>query len=75
MLLAVPAIIKTAASISFELRSGSFCLAISSNCALVSLPTFSLLGSPLPFGQYQEAFLIRTAAGGVLTTNVKDLSS
>ena len=73
MLLAVPAIINTAASISFEFRSGSFCLAISSNWALVILPTFSLFCSPLPFG-IPKAFLISTAAGGVFTINVNDLS-
>jgi len=50
MLLAVPAIINTAASMSFEFRSGSFCFAISSSCALDNFPTFSLFGSPLPFG-------------------------
>ena len=47
---------------------------MSSNWVLVNLPTFSLFGSPLPFG-IPKAFLISTAAGGVFTINVNDLSS
>ena len=74
MLLAVPAMIFTAASISFAFKSGSFAFAMSSNCALVNFPTFSLLGSPLPFWIFR-AFLIKTAAGGVYTTKSNDLSS
>ena len=74
MLLAVPAIIFTAASISLAFKSGSFVLAISSSCALVNFPTFSLLGSPLPLGIF-NALRINTAAGGVLTTKSNDLSS
>jgi hypothetical protein len=57
MLLAVPAIIFTAASMSLEFKSGSFAFAISSSCALVSFPTFSLFGSPLPLVIF-KAFLI-----------------
>ena len=73
MLLAVPAIIFTAASISLAFKSVSFALAISSSWPLVNFPTFSLFGSPLPLGIF-KAFLINTAAGGGLTTKSNGLS-
>ena len=44
MLRAVPAMLCMAISRLLAFRSGIFCLAISSNCALVICPTFSRLG-------------------------------
>ena len=52
---------------SFILISAIFLIA-----ALEMVPTFSLFGSPEPFAS-PASFLIRTAAGGVLISNVKDL--
>ena len=43
MLRALPAIVRTAASMSAAVRSGIFAFAISSACARVSLPTLSAL--------------------------------
>ena len=64
MLRAVPLIMLIALSRDVQLRSGSFCFAISSTCALVSLPTLTLLGVALAVSS-PSAFLIRTGAGGV----------
>ena len=64
---------RMADSILSALRSGSFVLAISSSWSRVMEPTMSVtpLAAPLPM---PAAFLMRTAAGGVLRTKVKDLS-
>src|SRR6185436_2583838 len=74
MLRALPAIVRTAASRSAAVRSGIFVLAISSACARVSFPTFSLCGVLLPLSTF-DAFLINTVAGGVLVMKVKLLSA
>src|SRR5207237_7354911 len=71
---AVPSTILTAASRSFALRSGNFVRAISSTLARVILPTFSLFGTADPFS-IPAALRIRSAAGGVFVTNVKERSS
>ena len=73
MLRAVPAIMLTALSRLAAFRSGSFALAISSSCALVIVATLVLLGSPDP-DWILQAFLIRTAAGGVFVMKEKLLS-
>ena len=73
MLLAVPLIIFTAASIEFALRSESFVCAISLTCTEVILPTLSLLGVPDPL-IIPAAFFINSDAGGVFVMNVNDLS-
>ena len=49
MLRALPAIILTAASRSAAFRSSILVLAISSNCARVTVPTLTVFGVPLPF--------------------------
>ena len=71
---AVPSTIFIAASMSLALRSGSLVVAISRTWSLVSLPTFSLCGTPEPFLR-PAAFLISSAAGGVLVMNVNERSS
>ena len=53
------------ASVEAALRSGALVFAISSTCDGVTLPTFSLLGSPEPLAS-PAAWRSRTAAGGVL---------
>ena len=53
---------RTAASIDPELRSAIFSLAIASRSARLTLPTFSLLGTPEPFSILAFS-LIRTLAG------------
>src|SRR6056297_660494 len=70
ILRALPAIVRTAASMSAAVRSGSFILTISSSWARVTEPTFFVFGSPLPFA-ILAALRSRTAAGGVLVMNVK----
>ena len=70
---AVPFTMLFAASISEQFKSGIFVFAISSTCALVSLPTLSLLGRALAVSM-PSAFLIRTGVGGVLRMKVKLLS-
>src|SRR5262249_4451117 len=64
MLRALPAMVRTAASMSAAVRSGIFTLAISSAWARVSLPTLSVCGLLLPFSTF-AAFLMSTVAGGV----------
>jgi hypothetical protein len=49
-------------------------MAISSACARVSLPTFSVCGLLLPFSTF-AAFMISTVAGGVFMMKVKLLSA
>ena len=74
MLRAVPATIEIAASRSAALRSGILVWAIFATCSRVILPTFVLFGTPEPLSR-PIAFLIRTAAGGVLVIKVKELSA
>src|SRR3546814_21081762 len=62
--------VRTAASRSAAVRSGSFALAISSSCLRVTLPTFSVLGRLEP-DCTPEAFFSRIVAGGVLVMTVK----
>ncbi len=69
----VPARILHAASGSFALRSGILIATTSRSCALVSLPTLILLGSPDPDAIF-AAFLRSTAAGGCLVMKVNELS-
>src|SRR3954447_3543134 len=71
---AVPSTIFIAASTSLALRSGILVVAISRTWSLVSRPTFSLWGTPEPFWR-PAAFLMSSAAGGVLVMNVNDRSS
>src|SRR6266852_5351651 len=70
---AVPRMLLTAESIEAAFRSGIFCLAISSTCFKVTLPTLSLFGVPEPFAM-PAARLSRIEAGGVLVMKVKDRS-
>ena len=56
---AVPSITFIADSILVQFRSGSFVLAISSNCDLLILPTAPFADSPAPFSM-PAAFVIKT---------------
>ena len=71
---AVPAMIFSAASIVVAFRSGILVCAISRIWALVTEPTFSVCGVPLPLAT-PAAFLISSGAGGVLVINENDRSS
>jgi hypothetical protein len=71
---AVPAMIRLAMSTSLALRSFIFISAISVSCASVSLATLVLCGSPEPFAT-PAAYLISSAAGGVLVMKVNERSS
>ncbi len=73
MLRAVPATIAIAASTVAAFKSGIFVSAISRTCFVVIFATFSVLGLPDALS-IPAAFLIRSEAGGVLVTKVKDLS-
>ena len=73
MLRAVPLTMLIALSSDVQLRSGNLVLAISSTCALVSLPTLTELGLALAVSM-PSAFLMRTGAGGVFRMNVKERS-
>src|ERR1051325_163445 len=55
-------------------KSGIFVRAISSILAREIVPTFSRFGRPEPFGT-PDAFLRRSAAGGVLVSKVKERSA
>jgi uncharacterized protein YfdQ (DUF2303 family) len=57
-----------------QFKSGNLILAISSNCAKVTEPTFCFCGSAAPFAT-PAAFFNKTEAGGVFKMNVNDLSS
>src|SRR5690606_4450093 len=74
MLLALPAIVRTAASRSAAVRSGCLALAISSAWARVSTPALELLGEADSFWM-SVVFLGRTVAGGVFMMKVKLLSA
>ena len=71
---AVPATIFAAASMSLALRSGILVWAISRTWSMEILPTLLVCGMPEPFCT-PAAFLIRSAAGGVLVMKVKERSS
>ena len=73
MLRAVPAIMRMAASTLAALRSGIFSSAISRTCACVIVATFVLFGTPDAVSML-HAFLMRTAAGGVLVMKEKERS-
>jgi hypothetical protein len=63
-----------AASTSLALRSGCLVVAISRTCSRVSRPTLSFCGTDEPLA-IPAAFLISSAAGGVLVMNVNERSS
>ena len=67
MLRAVPSIIRLACSTSRALRSAIFSLTMFSIWADVTVPTFSLLGTPDPLAM-PAACLSSAAAGGLLVT-------
>ena len=69
----MPATDLIAAASDSVFRSGSFCLAMSSTCFLVIVPTLALFGSAEPLATF-AAFLISTGAGGVLVMNVYERS-
>src|SRR3954451_3151918 len=71
---AVPAMIFSAASRSFALRSASLLSAISRTCERLIDATLLVCGSPEPFST-PAAFRISRAAGGVLVMNEKLRSS
>ena len=71
---AVPAIMLIAASMLAAFRSGILVSAILRMSSLLMVATFSLLGTPEAFSMLQ-AFLMRTAAGGVLVMKVKERSA
>src|SRR5579872_1414614 len=70
---AVPATVFIAASILAAVRSLTLVLAISSTCALVTLPTLFLFGVGEPFS-IPAAFSNKFDAGGLLVTKVNDRS-
>src|SRR5581483_2986552 len=70
---AVPRMLLIADSTDAAFRSGIFCLAMSSTCFAVTLPTLSLLGAPAPFA-IPAARLRRIEAGGVLVMKVNERS-
>src|SRR5438094_3944497 len=65
--------IRKAASSSRALRSLRLVFTMSMTCLRVTLPTLVLFGSLEP-AAILAAFFKRTAAGGLLVINVKDLS-
>ena len=71
MLRAVPAIMLMALSTLAAFRSGILVSAILRTCSLVILATLFLFGTPEALSRPQ-AFLIRTAAGGVLVIKVNE---
>src|SRR5690625_4663368 len=73
MLRALPAMVRTAASRSAAVRSGSLVLAISSSWARVTLPTLLVCGSRDPFLMF-AALRSSTEAGGVLVMQLELLS-
>src|SRR5439155_8048619 len=71
--LAVPRTLLVAASTEAAFRSGILCLAMSSTCFAVTLPTLSLFGVPDPLA-IPAARLSKTEAGGVFVMNVNERS-
>ena len=63
-----------AVSMVAALRSGIFVSAIFLTCSLVILATFVLLGVP-EADSIPQAYLIRTAAGGVLVIKLNERSA
>ena len=70
---AVPAMILAAACTSLAFRSSILVWAISSHWAWVSLPTLAVCGVAEPLAT-PAAFLMSSAAGGVLVMNVNERS-
>ncbi len=70
MLRAVPSIMRRAWSGSVAFKSAPFNCTILSSWALVTLPTFSLLGTPEPLAMPTACFN-RAAAGGLLHYEVE----
>src|SRR5580693_1332443 len=70
---AVPFTLFTAASSDAAFRSGIFCLAMSSTCLSVTLPTLSLFGAPDPLAM-PAALFKRIDAGGVFVMKVNERS-
>ena len=66
--------VRTAASISAAVRSGHFCVATSSNCARLTLPTLLVLGFGEPF-LILATFISNTDAGGVFLINLNERSA
>src|SRR6185295_18060331 len=62
---AVPLTVFTAASRSWQFRSGIFCFAMSSTCFAVTVPTLLRFGSADPLARF-ATFFSSTEAGGVL---------
>src|SRR3982751_2175865 len=71
---AVPAMILAAALMSLALRSSILVPAISSTCAWVSLATLTVCGVAEPLAT-PAAFLMSSAAGGVLVIKENERSS
>src|SRR5690606_41621719 len=71
---AVPAMIFSAASTSFALRSAILVSAIWRRASFESFPTLTVCGVPEPLPM-PAAFLINSAAGGVLRMKSNDRSS
>src|SRR5258708_37691563 len=74
MLRAAPSIMRMAASMSLAFKSFILISAISRTLARRIVPAVSRPGLPLPFST-PAAFLIRSAAGGVLVTKLNERSS
>src|SRR5438477_7544057 len=74
MLRAEPSIMRMAAAMSLALRSFILISAISRTFARAIVPAGALFGAPLPLS-IPAAFLIRSAAGGVLVTKLNERSS
>src|SRR6202011_4311829 len=70
---AVPRILLIAVSTEAAFKSGIFCLAMSSTCLAVTLPTLSLFGVPDPLAMPAARFN-RIDAGGVLVMKVNERS-
>nr|ADI16561.1 hypothetical protein [uncultured gamma proteobacterium HF0010_01E20] len=71
---AVPAIVRTAASISAAVKSGIFIFAISSNCSRFTFATLAVFGVADPLA-IPAALRSNTAAGGVFVTNENERSA
>src|ERR1700740_3326172 len=70
---AVPRTLLIAASTEAAFKSGIFCLAMSSTCFNVTLPTLSLFGAPEPFAMPAARFS-KIDAGGVFVIKVNERS-
>ena len=69
----MPRTLFIADSTEAAFKSGIFCLAISSTCLAVTLPTLSLFGAPEPLAMPAARFS-RIEAGGVLVMKVNERS-